>query len=134
MHENKTKEKGELLFSLTKKDFEIETFRAGGKGGQNQNKRDTGVRIRHGESGAVAESREERTQLANKKIAFGRLTGSKVFRAWLNGKAHAVMGAAKTREQIEKEVDALIERDLADGKILVETFGPGGEAKGGRSQ
>ena len=28
----------ELLFSLTKKDFEIQTFRSGGKGGQNQNK------------------------------------------------------------------------------------------------
>ena len=56
-----------LLFSLTKKDFVIETFRSGGPGGQNQNKRNTGVRIRHPESGAVAESRVHRTQEQNKK-------------------------------------------------------------------
>lgn len=49
----------ELLFSLTKKDFRIETFRSGGKGGQHQNKTDSGVRIVHLESGAVGESREE---------------------------------------------------------------------------
>ena len=62
--------KKELLFSLTKKDFVVETFRAGGKGGQKQNKTDSGVRIKHPASGAVAESREERSQHQNKKIAF----------------------------------------------------------------
>ena len=36
-----------LLFSVTKKDFDIQTFRSGGKGGQHQNKRDTGVRCVH---------------------------------------------------------------------------------------
>lgn len=33
------KQKRELIYSLTKKVFIIETFRAGGSGGQNQNKR-----------------------------------------------------------------------------------------------
>lgn len=47
-----------LLFSVTIKDCEVQTFRAGGCGGQNQKKRDTGVRIIHHPSGARGESRE----------------------------------------------------------------------------
>lgn len=62
----------ELLFSVTKKDFRIYTFRAGGKGGQKQNKTSSGVRFTHIESGAVGESREERSQHRNKEIAFKR--------------------------------------------------------------
>ena len=50
----------ELLFSVTKKDLRIDTFRAGGKGGQNQNKRNTGVRVTHPDSGAVGEARDQR--------------------------------------------------------------------------
>ncbi len=49
------------LLTLTKKDFRVDTFRSGGKGGQNQNKRDTGVRITHIKSGISAEGRSERS-------------------------------------------------------------------------
>lgn len=62
-----------LLFSVTVKDCEVQTFRAGGKGGQNQNKRDTGVRIIHHPSGARGEARDERSQLQNKRLAFKRM-------------------------------------------------------------
>ena len=75
--------KKELLFSLTKKDFEIQTFRAGGKGGQNQNKVNSGVRIIHSVSGAMAEGRDARSQVENKKNAFLRLTSSEKFKGWL---------------------------------------------------
>jgi len=61
------------VFSVTIKDCTVETFRSGGKGGQNQNKRDTGVRVKHAPSGAVGESREHRTQLENKRAAFRRM-------------------------------------------------------------
>lgn len=54
-------------------DFEVQTFRAGGNGGQNQNTRDTGVRIIDRQTGVRAESREHRTQLANRKAAFRKL-------------------------------------------------------------
>ncbi len=47
-----------LLFSITKDDFTVQTFRSGGKGGQNQNKVESGVRIIHPASGAIGESRE----------------------------------------------------------------------------
>lgn len=58
---------------LTKKDFRVDTFRAGGPGGQNQNKRDSACRITHIETGISAESREHRTQEMNKKAAFHKL-------------------------------------------------------------
>ena len=59
--------------TYTRKDFRVDTFRAGGKGGQNQNKLETGVRITHIESGLSAESRTHRTQRQNKIEAFNRL-------------------------------------------------------------
>jgi protein subunit release factor B len=42
----------ERILSVTLADCRVDTFRAGGKGGQNQNKRETGVRITHRASGA----------------------------------------------------------------------------------
>jgi len=49
------------LLNLNRKDFEIQTFRSGGKGGQHQNTTDSGVRIVHKESGAIGESRNYRS-------------------------------------------------------------------------
>ena len=70
----------ELLFSVTRDDFTIQTFRAGGKGGQKQNKTDSGVRCIHNASGAVGEGRDERSQLQNKKNAFKRCIASPKFK------------------------------------------------------
>src|SRR4029450_11027253 len=62
---------------------EAHHFRSGGKGGQNQNKRDTGTRVIHHPSGARGESREERSQLQNKRAAFLRMINSPKFQLWL---------------------------------------------------
>ena len=51
-----------LLFSLTRRDFEIQTFCTGGKGGQHRNAKKNGVRIIHPASGARAEHRDGRDQ------------------------------------------------------------------------
>lgn len=72
----------QLIYKLTKKDFVVQTFRAGGKGGQKQNKTDSGVRISHPDSGAVEEARDTRSQLQNKKLAFHRLLDSPKFKLW----------------------------------------------------
>lgn len=69
------------MFSVTLKDCELQTFKSGGKGGQNQNKRETGVRIIHHPSGARGEARDERSQLQNKKLAFRRMAEHPLFRA-----------------------------------------------------
>ena len=79
--------KKELLFSVTKKDLEIQTFCSGGSGGQHQNKVETGVRIIHKESGAVGEARDSRSQHANKKAAFLRMVNSPKFKLWQKQKA-----------------------------------------------
>jgi len=57
----------------TRKDFRIDTFRAGGNGGQRQNKVDSGVRITDLKTGLSVDCREERDQHTNKKRAFHRL-------------------------------------------------------------
>jgi len=51
----------------------VETFMAGGKGGQHQNRTESGVRLVHLPTGVVVSSREERSQHRNKSIALDRL-------------------------------------------------------------
>lgn len=72
----------EKISTVTIKDCVVQTFRAGGPGGQNQNKRDTAARIIHEPSGARGESREGRTQFQNKKTAFVRMAKSPAFQQW----------------------------------------------------
>lgn len=80
------------ILSVTLADCRVDTFHAGGKGGQNQNTRDTGVRIVHPPSGAVGESREERSQLQNKKAAFKRMAAHPKFKVWLNRELYGLEG------------------------------------------
>ncbi len=52
---------------------EVQTFRAGGPGGQHQNRTESGVRLIHRPTGLRVESRTERSQHRNRRIAVERL-------------------------------------------------------------
>ena len=96
------KKKKELLYSLTKKDFDLQTFRSGGPGGQHQNKRDTGVRIIHRESGAVGECRSTRSQAQNKKMALSRLVEHPKFQVWHIKKCSEIIEGKSLDELVEE--------------------------------
>lgn len=51
----------------------VDTFRAGGKGGQHQNTTESGVRLTHGPSGVVVTARDHRSQHRNRTLALKRL-------------------------------------------------------------
>jgi hypothetical protein len=92
------------LFSVTLDDCEIQTFTAGGPGGQHQNTSNTAVRIVHRASGAVGTSRTERSQLQNKKAAFRRMTEHPRFKVWLNREIFRLDGKPSPEEQAEKDM------------------------------
>lgn len=107
----------QILFSVTRADLDVQTFRASGPGGQNVNKRDTGVRIVHRTSGAVGESCDERQQAQNKKIAFHRMVESRTFQSWVKMQAAA-------RLQGFRDAEAKVERDMSPENLKVEFFDP----------
>lgn len=102
----------ELLFSVTLADCELQTFSAGGPGGQHQNTSNTAVRIIHRPSGASGEARDDRSQLVNKKNAFHRMAESVKFKAWVNLQIHAAGDSPAQK----------VERDLRPENIKIQYF------------
>ena len=109
----------ELLFSVTKKDFQMSYFSGKGAGGQHRNRHMNCVRIAHPKSGAKGTGQSERSLERNKREAFTNLVGSDTFQNWLRVEA-------SRRMLNTPSIDEVVESMMEDSKIVVEVKGEDG--------
>ena len=110
--------KRELLFSVTKKDFDITYFSGTGAGGQHRNKHQNCIRILHRDSGAMVTGQSQRSRIANQKEALNNLIKHPKYRIWWNRKVSEVISGKKVEEIVDEEMspdNLLIEKKTKEG-------------------
>lgn len=106
----------ELLFSITKKDFDIHWFSGTGAGGQHRNKHQNCCRLYHRDSGARSTGQSNRSRQENLKEAFRSIRKSPKFKVWFSYTVHEV----NSKETIEERIDKMIISDnlVIEGKDI----------------
>ncbi len=113
-----------LLFSVTMKDLDMQTFSVGGHGGGGKDTSNSGVRLIHRASGAVGEGREHRSNTQNRRSAFVKLVNTTKFKNWHRVECARLMGQPiiETPDQIRERVNREVDAALKDGRIKIEEF------------
>lgn len=90
----------DIKIEVKESDLKIDTYRAGGKGGQHVNKTDSAVRITHIPTGIVTQCQNERSQFKNKSMAM-KLLRAKLYEAQRQKKAKEIETAYDSKKDIE---------------------------------
>ncbi len=97
-----------LLFSITKKDFDITYFSGSGAGGQHRNKHKNCVRLKHKDTGIITTGQEERSLQQNLKNAFIRMTEHPQFKLYIKKRSS---GELLDEYEINKKVDEMMKEE-----------------------